>query len=271
MLDITDFSLFVISVLLLSITPGPDMAYVVGQSIANGRRAGVISAAGVALGSCTHALFSIVGLTALIAASPMLFAIVKYAGAAYLMYLGGRLILDSFRNKVADSEQPDIKRNARLQDLLSKGFITTLTNPKVLLFFVSFFPQFVVPGGEQYTASLLVLGVAWRTRWWRFLPMRHLPCWRAPQQVRCHATVWCRAGWIAWLARCLSGWACGWRWSGKRRRAMVLAIRRFLSLRPRIWSAKTSPRKATPFLTCANHLTGTPLAYPIIYAASSGR
>lgn len=61
---------FVLSVFLLSITPGPDMAYVVGQSIANGRRAGVISAAGVALGSCTHALFSIAGLTALIAASP---------------------------------------------------------------------------------------------------------------------------------------------------------------------------------------------------------
>src|SRR5690606_28908929 len=70
MLDISSFQLFVLSVFLLSITPGPDMAYVVGQSIANGRRAGVISAAGVALGSCTHALFSIAGLTALIAASP---------------------------------------------------------------------------------------------------------------------------------------------------------------------------------------------------------
>ena len=162
MLDITNLSLFVISVFLLSVTPGPDMAYVVGQSVANGRRAGVISAAGVALGSCTHALFSIVGLTALVAASPVLFSVVKYAGAAYLVYLGSRLILDSFKKKAMDSEQqPDIQRNARLQELLSKGFITTLTNPKVLLFFVSFFPQFVVPGGEHYTASLLVLGLAY--------------------------------------------------------------------------------------------------------------
>ena len=161
MLDITNLSLFVISVFLLSVTPGPDMAYVVGQSVANGRRAGVISAAGVALGSCTHALFSIVGLTALIAASPVLFSVVKYAGAAYLVYLGTRLILDSFKKRTLDSEQPDIKRNARLNELLSKGFITTLTNPKVLLFFVSFFPQFVVPGGEHYTASLLVLGLAY--------------------------------------------------------------------------------------------------------------
>lgn len=138
------------------------MAYVIGQSLANGRRAGVISAAGVALGSCTHALFSIMGLTALIAASPFLFSVVKYAGAIYLMYLGGRLILDSFRKKQAASgELSEIKKNAKLFDLLSKGFITTLTNPKVLLFFISFFPQFVVPGGEHYMTSLLVLGLAY--------------------------------------------------------------------------------------------------------------
>lgn len=161
MLDLNGFWLFVVSVFLLSVTPGPDMAYVVGQSLANGRRAGVISAAGVALGSCTHALFSVVGLTALIAASPFLFTVVKYAGAAYLVYLGCQLIRDSFRKKAADNGQSEIKRDATLYGLLSKGFITTLTNPKVLLFFVSFFPQFVVPGGDHYTASLLVLGLAY--------------------------------------------------------------------------------------------------------------
>lgn len=162
MLDINNFSLFVVFVFLLSITPGPDMAYVVGQSIANGRRAGVISAAGVALGSCTHALASVIGLTALIAASPFLFTVVKYAGAAYLVYLGLSLIRDSFKKQQAASgEQPDIKKNAGLYELLAKGFITTLTNPKVLLFFISFFPQFVAPGGEHYTASLIFLGVAY--------------------------------------------------------------------------------------------------------------
>lgn len=162
MLDINSFYLFVVSVFLLSITPGPDMAYVVGQSLANGRRAGIISAAGVALGSCTHALAAVIGLTAVIAASPVLFSVVKYVGAAYLMYLGGRLVLDSFRQKVAGpGEQTQIKRNAKRGDLLAKGFTTTLTNPKVLLFFISFFPQFVVPGGEHYTASLLVLGLAY--------------------------------------------------------------------------------------------------------------
>ena len=90
MLDITHFGLFALSVLLLSVTPGPDMAYVIGQSVANGRRAGVISAAGVALGSCTHAVASAVGLTALITASPLMFTVIKYLGAAYLLYLGSR-------------------------------------------------------------------------------------------------------------------------------------------------------------------------------------
>lgn len=162
MFDITNFPLFIVSVFLLSITPGPDMAYVVGQSIANGRRAGVISAAGVALGSCAHALASVIGLTALIAASPVMFALVKYIGAVYLIFLGSKLVWGTFSNaKAENSERTEIKKDANLYDLLSKGFITTLMNPKVLLFFISFFPQFVDPAGEQHTASFLVLGVAY--------------------------------------------------------------------------------------------------------------
>ncbi|WXL24242.1 LysE family translocator [Ectopseudomonas mendocina] len=162
MFDITSLWLFVLAVFLLSITPGPDMAYVVGQSVANGRKAGVISAAGVALGSCTHAIASVIGLTALIAASPVMFSIVKYAGALYLMYLGGKMILGTLsKGEVTQDDAPSIKKDARLQDLLSKGFITTLTNPKVLLFFVSFFPQFVVPGGQHQMESFLVLGLAY--------------------------------------------------------------------------------------------------------------
>lgn len=162
MLDITNLWLFILSVFLLSITPGPDMAYVVGQSVANGRRAGVISAAGVALGSCTHAVASVVGLTALIAASPLMFSVVKYAGALYLIYLGSKMILGTFgKRSTTTTEQPQIKNNAQLKDLLSKGFITTLTNPKVLLFFVSFFPQFVVPNGPYQTESFLILGLTY--------------------------------------------------------------------------------------------------------------
>lgn len=162
MLDITHFGLFALSVLLLSITPGPDIAYVVGQSVANGRRAGVISAAGVALGSCTHAVASAVGLTALIAASPLMFTVIKYLGAAYLMYLGSKMILGTLSKKKAeDTARPTIKPLLNPYSLLSKGFITTLTNPKVLLFFISFFPQFVSPGGEHQAVSFLLLGLVY--------------------------------------------------------------------------------------------------------------
>ena len=162
MLDITHFGLFILSVFLLSITPGPDMAYVVGQSVANGRRAGLISAAGVALGSCTHAVASAVGLTALITASPLLFTVVKYVGAVYLMYLGGKMVLGTFSRKSAQGDEPVVERNrANIGGLLSKGFITTLTNPKVILFFISFFPQFVMPNGEHHAVSFLILGMAY--------------------------------------------------------------------------------------------------------------
>lgn len=162
MLDIIHFGLFAVSVFLLSVTPGPDIAYVVGQSLVNGRRAGIISAAGVGLGSCTHAIASAVGLTALITASPMMFTIIKYLGAAYLMYLGSKMILGTLAKQPTNhSEAEAIKTKATLSSLLTKGFITTLTNPKVLLFFISFFPQFVAPGGEHHTASFLLLGMTY--------------------------------------------------------------------------------------------------------------
>ncbi|WLS79035.1 LysE family translocator [Erwinia pyri] len=162
MLDITNFGFFALSVFLLSVTPGPDMAYVIGQSVANGRRAGIVSASGVALGSCTHAIASTLGLTALITASPVMFMVIKYIGAAYLMYLGGKMFLDTFIRKQdqKDIESQSVKK-VSAYGLLSKGFITTLTNPKVLLFFISFFPQFVTPEGEQHAASFLLLGLTY--------------------------------------------------------------------------------------------------------------
>ncbi|KAA8997677.1 LysE family translocator [Affinibrenneria salicis] len=157
MSDIVNFPLFVASILVLLITPGPDLAYVVGQSIANGRRSGVISAAGVALGSCTHAIASAIGLTALIAASPAIFAVIKYCGASYLIYLGGKMLYSASRQK-RQAENAPPRSTVSTRNLLSRGVITTITNPKVLLFFVAFFPQFVSVNGEHQTLSFLILG-----------------------------------------------------------------------------------------------------------------
>ncbi|WP_397324713.1 LysE family translocator [Pantoea agglomerans] len=160
MLDITNFGLFAFSVFLLSVTPGPDMAYVIGQSVANGRRAGIVSASGVELGSCTHAIAGTLGLTALITTSPVMFTAIKYIGASYLIFLGGKMSLATFiRKKDRGDAVPRNTRRVSAYRLLSRGFITTLTNPKVLLFFISFFPQFVTPEGDQHAASFLLLGL----------------------------------------------------------------------------------------------------------------
>ncbi|WP_058914394.1 LysE family translocator [Entomohabitans teleogrylli] len=161
MLDIVHFPLFFVSALLLLITPGPDLAYVVGQSVANGRRSGVISAVGVALGSCAHALASALGITALIAASPLLFSVVKYLGAAYLIWLGLSMIISSWRRQTAVNSIVAEKISLSDKSLLLKGFITTITNPKVLLFFIAFFPQFVAVTGEHQALSFFVLGMVY--------------------------------------------------------------------------------------------------------------
>ncbi|MDF7658728.1 LysE family translocator [Erwiniaceae bacterium L1_54_6] len=163
MLDITHFPLFLASVFLLCITPGPDLAYVVGQSVANGRRSGVISAAGVALGSCTHAVASAIGLTALIAASPLLFTVIKYIGAAYLLFLGSKMVWGTFVSRsVANQEEGvAVKTRSSARSLLTRGLITSVTNPKVLLFFIAFFPQFVVVDGNYHAQSFLILGLTY--------------------------------------------------------------------------------------------------------------
>lgn len=161
MFDIVHFPLFAISALALSVTPGPDLAYVVGQSIANGRRAGVVSAAGVAIGGCAHTLASAVGLTALLAASPMLFTMVRFLGAVYLIWLGIRMIAGSMQRRNGGAVVKVPVPVANTHSLLLRGFLTTITNPKVLLFFIAFFPQFVTVGGENQAVSFLLLGLAY--------------------------------------------------------------------------------------------------------------
>ncbi|MEL7695081.1 MULTISPECIES: LysE family translocator [Pantoea] len=158
MSDIVHFPLFVASVVLLCITPGPDLAYVVGQSVARGRRAGILSAAGVALGSCTHAVASALGL---IAASPLLFTLIKYLGAAYLIYLGARMIGSTFIASAAAETAPPPRALTGTRLLLLRGFITSITNPKVLLFFIAFFPQFVVIGSQYHASAFLLLGMTY--------------------------------------------------------------------------------------------------------------
>ena len=133
-------SAFLFASLVLAITPGPGVLYIVTRSLVQGRRSGLLSVAGVALGNLGNALAASVGLAALFAASSLAFAVVKYAGALYLFYLGVQM----FRSPQAASPTPALLA-APLSRVLRDGFVVALLNPKTTLFFAAFLPQCLSP------------------------------------------------------------------------------------------------------------------------------
>jgi RhtB (resistance to homoserine/threonine) family protein len=158
MFGIIHFEFFLVAVFLLNITPGPDTAYIVGRSVAQGRGAGLMSALGISAGCCVHSLACAFGLTALLAASATAFTVIKFVGAMYLIYLGVRLI---FAKPAADEARGEARAAGgakSLQQLFLQGFWTNVLNPKVVLFFVSFFPQFVTAGTDRKALAFLTLG-----------------------------------------------------------------------------------------------------------------
>nr|WP_311528646.1 LysE family translocator [uncultured Ralstonia sp.] len=163
-LGIVNLPLFMLAVFLLNVTPGPDTAYIVGRSVSQGRAAGLLSALGVSAGCCVHVLAVAFGLTALLAASTVAFTVIKVVGAAYLIYLGGRMLLapperdDAVEETETAAEQAAAKRPRPLKSLFMQGFLTNVLNPKVVLFFLSFFPQFVDPHAGHKAAAFLALG-----------------------------------------------------------------------------------------------------------------
>ncbi|SFP96103.1 LysE family translocator [Ralstonia sp. NFACC01] len=160
-LGIVNLPLFMLAVFLLNVTPGPDTAYIVGRSVSQGRAAGLLSALGVSAGCCVHVLAVAFGLTALLAASTVAFTVIKVVGAAYLIYLGGRMLLAPPERDDAPVQQAEasaVKRPRPLKSLFMQGFLTNVLNPKVVLFFLSFFPQFVDPHASHKALAFLALG-----------------------------------------------------------------------------------------------------------------
>lgn len=131
-------SAFLIASLILAITPGPGVFYIVTRSLLQGRRYGLASVAGVALGNLGNAIGASIGLAALFAISSVAFTIVKYAGAAYLVYLGVQAL--RARNPQA---QPDIRQPVLLWPIFRDGLVVALLNPKTAIFFAAFLPQFM--------------------------------------------------------------------------------------------------------------------------------
>jgi threonine/homoserine/homoserine lactone efflux protein len=150
--DSTSLWLFGLAALALLAIPGPAVLYIVVQSAEQGRRAGLASVAGVHLGTLVHVAAASAGLSALIVASSLAFSAVKYAGAAYLIYLGVRRLLarDPLRQVERDGEP--------LRRAFARGAIVNLLNPKTALFFLAFLPQFVAPARGGVWSQALVLG-----------------------------------------------------------------------------------------------------------------
>jgi threonine/homoserine/homoserine lactone efflux protein len=152
---ISNFGLFFLAVLLLNATPGPDTAYIVGRSVAQGRNAGLMSAFGISVGCCVHALALALGLSAILAASATAFMLIKLAGGIYLIYLGIRMALVK-PVAVAAAAKEDVRS---LRTIFWQALITNVLNPKVILFFLAFIPQFVRTDAPQKTVAFLLLGV----------------------------------------------------------------------------------------------------------------
>lgn len=146
------FSAFVIASLVLAVTPGPAVFYIVSRSVVQGTRTGLMSAAAVALGNLGNAAAASVGLAALFAVSSMAFSVVKYVGAAYLVYLGVQML----RSSVGVSST--LVEKAALRRVFRDGFVVSLLNPKTTIFFAAFLPQFLNPNAPPMPQSL-ALGV----------------------------------------------------------------------------------------------------------------
>jgi threonine/homoserine/homoserine lactone efflux protein len=151
--DRTTLILFCIAALALLLTPGPVVLYTIARSIDQGRRAGLVSVLAAGIGDFCHVVAATLGLSALLMSSAIAFSLVKYAGAAYLIYLGMRTLLARREPQLAPSAAP-----VHLTRIFSQGLLVSILNPKTALFFLAFLPQFVQPAHGAVAAQILLLG-----------------------------------------------------------------------------------------------------------------
>jgi threonine/homoserine/homoserine lactone efflux protein len=189
-----DLALFVVSGLLLNVTPGADTLYIVSRSAASGAKAGAVAALGIAAGCVVHMFAAALGLSAILAASATAFLVVKLAGAAYLVYLG----VSMFRSGVprATALSPPA---APLPRILAQGVLTNVLNPKVALFFLAFLPQFIDSGTPDKVTAFLFLGLVFNVNGtlWNLLVARVAAT--AGRRVRMTGR------WAAWIHRVVGG------------------------------------------------------------------
>ncbi len=155
MIPVNDMLLFAAAALLMALTPGPNMIYLVSRSICQGRKAGVISLFGVVSGFLAHMFAAAVGLTAVFLAVPLAYELLKWAGAAYLMWMAWQAVKPGARSLFQPAQLPEDSPRR----LFLMGFLTNLLNPKIAVFYLSVFPQFVSPDHGSVFLQSIALGV----------------------------------------------------------------------------------------------------------------
>jgi RhtB (resistance to homoserine/threonine) family protein len=169
-LGIQHLALFILAGWALNLTPGPDVFYMVTHALKGGWRAGTVAAAGIFAGCLVHVAAATVGLSALVASSSMAFTVLKIVGAAYLVYVGFKMLTSkpsNAINNIADeaintqataNNAPQLSKND-LRKVFLQGFWTNVLNPKVALFFLAFLPQFITPNSAHPSLAFLTLGI----------------------------------------------------------------------------------------------------------------
>ena len=157
--DASHLMLFMVAGWLLNLTPGPDVLYIVTNSLRAGVRAGLVAGLGITAGCFVHVLAAAVGVGALLAASATAFTVLKWVGAAYLLWVGIRLLVARAPAAAADLGALAADKPAgSLHDVFVGGFLTNVLNPKVAIFFLAFVPQFIAPDASNKALAFIALG-----------------------------------------------------------------------------------------------------------------
>lgn len=154
--DLQHLLLFIAAGLLLNLTPGPDVLYIVSNSLRSGAKAGVVAGLGITAGCFVHVFSAAIGVSALLAASSAAFNVLKWAGAAYLLWVGVKLLVS--RGSPSNSPTAYEGTPKTLKQVFRGGFLTNVLNPKVAIFFLAFVPQFIAPGVEHKALAFVALG-----------------------------------------------------------------------------------------------------------------
>jgi RhtB (resistance to homoserine/threonine) family protein len=162
---IIHFETFLLTGILLNLTPGNDTIFILSKSIGQGRKAGIVSALGIGTGSIVHTILAAFGLSLIIAKSILLFNIIKYAGAAYLLYIGYKMLTDKSQ---LNTDDVSVENKTDYWKIYRDAILTNILNPKVALFFIAFLPQFIDPTLKNTVSPFLTLGatfIATGTAW----------------------------------------------------------------------------------------------------------